>query len=756
MIIDNTKTSDVQLYGDIQEYKASIDPKNLEFIVTLLSSNLYSAPEQSFIREIVSNAWDSHVEAGNTDTPVIIKFTRESPTVDNRYTADYYLGGTISIRDFGTGISPERFEEIYCNIGSSTKRNSNEYIGAFGIGRFSALACSNTVDIVSYYNGIAYHYVMIKDGNAITINKILEMETEEKNGVLVSITVDKLTAYRDAIKHIIFFPNVYIDDFFNRDFNNIKIKRFNNFAYATTRIADKLLLGNVLYPLDYKHFPGEIRDIIDRWEPSGIAFSFDIGEIGVTPNRESIIYSKDTIEVISQRIKDANDELIGILNERYGKDYDDIVQYTNTLRDVVAFSPLEHNDTREGTVLIAIKELVDSISIKFRGRERDNTFINIAKMLCGRIMPTLKGLVIDDKVYSSNIPMRYDNYTNITSLCNIIVPLGTRLTATIKEFLIKFYPDNTIIYDLTRETFRELMLNEPNSGPIILPDGKNLLEYLEVDSIIDSLYDRITSNAIRIDFDTDKKFKEFKSQHIPKAGPVTTLPIIYDCRLDGYCEVVSTKRTFSTLEGLVKHLKTDPNCGVILIGMKDDAQFFCRIAEVKNMLVVRARKDILDYLRSLNLSCVVDIHWILHDDPLLSKIKTVYENVNSITSVSNISSVLPRDLYEIFKEIMGYFQIAYDHRHYRELAIQNGKIDKNLLDNTKLFNEYTKKGELVSRISTDCDLGGIGYYLRETMTASIIMKHKIFRINKEYYNRIKSNKLIKALCGRLSKQDLEL
>lgn len=132
MIIDNTKTSDVQLYGDIQEYKASIDPKNLEFIVTLLSSNLYSAPEQSFIREIVSNAWDSHVEAGNTDTPVIIKFTRESPTVDNRYTPDYYFGGTISIRDFGTGISPERFEEIYCNIGSSTKRNSNEYIGAFG------------------------------------------------------------------------------------------------------------------------------------------------------------------------------------------------------------------------------------------------------------------------------------------------------------------------------------------------------------------------------------------------------------------------------------------------------------------------------------------------------------------------------------------------------------------------------------------------------------------------------------------------
>ena len=755
MIIDNTKTSDVQLYGDIQEYKASIDPKNLEFIVTLLSSNLYSAPEQSFIREIVSNAWDSHVEAGNTDTPVIIKFTRESPTTDNRYTPDYYLGGTISIRDFGTGISPERFEEIYCNIGSSTKRNSNEYIGAFGIGRFSALACSNTVDIVSYYNGIAYHYVMIKDGNDITINKILEMETEEKNGVLVSITVDKLTAYRDAIKHIIFFPNVYIDDFFNKDFNNIKIKRFNNFAYATTRLSDKLLLGNVLYPIDYKHFSGEIKGILDRWEPSGIAFSFDIGEIGVTPNRESIIYSRDTIEVISQRIKDANDELIGILNKRYSRDYDDIVKYTSVLSDVVTFSPLENNNTREGTILISIKELSDLIEVKFKGKKRSNEFISVAKMLCGRVMPTLKGIVIDDKVYSYNTPMMYSNYTSVSSLYNIIIPKGTRLTSAIKEFLIDSYPSHVIIYDFTKEEFRTLMLCNYDNGPILVSDNP-LAEFESVDDIIDSLYDRITSNATRIDFDTNKEFKEFKNNHIPEKVIVDKLPIIYDCRLNDYNEVSSIKRTFSTLDALVKHLKTDPNCGVILIGMKDDAQFFCRIAEVKNMLVVRARKDILEYLRSLNLSCIVDIHWILHDDPLLSKIKTVYENVTTIVSMNDIYNILPRDLHNIFGEVMDYFRMAYEHRHYRDLAVQNGKIDKSLLDNTKLFNEYIEKAKLVTKIRTECDLNGLGYYAGETMLAAIVMKHKIFRINKKYYNRVKNNKLIKALCGRLSKQDLEL
>lgn len=117
MIID-AKSSSVELIGDIQEFKTGIDPKNLEFITTLLSSNLYSNPEQSFIREIVSNAWDSHVEAGTTDTPVIVKFD--------------YAKNSITIRDYGIGLSPDRFKDIFCNIGSSTKRESNDYIGGFG------------------------------------------------------------------------------------------------------------------------------------------------------------------------------------------------------------------------------------------------------------------------------------------------------------------------------------------------------------------------------------------------------------------------------------------------------------------------------------------------------------------------------------------------------------------------------------------------------------------------------------------------
>ena len=118
MILEQNKEK-IQTYGDVQQNKVSIDPRNAEHIISILSSNLYSNPEESFLRETISNAVDSHKEAGTTD-PIILLFKVNGSKYD------------IVVRDYGTGISPERFDEIYRYIGSSTKRDSNAYIGSFG------------------------------------------------------------------------------------------------------------------------------------------------------------------------------------------------------------------------------------------------------------------------------------------------------------------------------------------------------------------------------------------------------------------------------------------------------------------------------------------------------------------------------------------------------------------------------------------------------------------------------------------------
>lgn len=121
-MIISQEQSQATVIGEIQNNRVGIDVNNINFITSLLTSNLYSLPIESFLRETIANAWDSQVEANNTNTPILVRITKIEDTDD----------ATISIRDYGTGLSPQRFNEIYKNIGSSTKRDSNNYIGALG------------------------------------------------------------------------------------------------------------------------------------------------------------------------------------------------------------------------------------------------------------------------------------------------------------------------------------------------------------------------------------------------------------------------------------------------------------------------------------------------------------------------------------------------------------------------------------------------------------------------------------------------
>lgn len=114
------ESHDADYIGNIEENRVGIDRENIDFITTLLTSNLYSNPLESFLRETIANAYDSHIEA-NSNEYILLVITKIGY---NKY--------NLSVRDYGVGLSRERFDHIYKNIGSSTKRESNDYIGAFG------------------------------------------------------------------------------------------------------------------------------------------------------------------------------------------------------------------------------------------------------------------------------------------------------------------------------------------------------------------------------------------------------------------------------------------------------------------------------------------------------------------------------------------------------------------------------------------------------------------------------------------------
>lgn len=338
-MILNQSVSTVQTVGDVSEHQISIDAQNLEHIISILSTNLYSNPEQSFLREITCNAVDSHIEAG-TKEPVIITFAFDSASLD-------YV---VSVRDYGTGISPERFKNIYLNIGSSTKRESNDYIGSFGIGRFSALACADMVHITSYYNGMQYQYLMLKNGTKINIDLLCEIPTEEHNGVEVKIHVNSLTLYRRALKYLWFIPNVYVNDISQpipieqlsvTNFNERKLYHFNHFTYNTVDDTKLFVLhGTVLYPIDQSVLPNAFSDSINVnhiWKK--VIPKFNIGELEVTPNREQLLYSDKTKKAISERYAEVIKELSTIC-EQTTSNYQDIFDYYRAVSKVFVPVPI--------------------------------------------------------------------------------------------------------------------------------------------------------------------------------------------------------------------------------------------------------------------------------------------------------------------------------------------------------------------------------------------------------------------------------
>ena len=335
MILNTNVQSDVKTFGELSQNRVTIDAKNIDFITQILSSNLYSKPLNSFLREIISNAVDSHKEAGTKD-PIILDIGKN--------------GGNLyfRIQDFGTGISKERFDSIYRFIGSSTKRESNEFIGSFGLGKFSVLSIGDAATITSVCDGVKTKYLMYRDGMAINIDELSSDATTDRNGVEIYVEPTIDYGYSDitsALQELVFFKGLYINLNFPQattyygsyssgylqelktyvaKFNARENKEFNSFCVSAIDTVDdfSVVLGTVLYRVDSKH----CKDYSDKWKSSQwdrrVFPRFDIGELSVTPNREELLYDEKTEKALKKKFEAVDNELIDVFADKFKGDLD--------------------------------------------------------------------------------------------------------------------------------------------------------------------------------------------------------------------------------------------------------------------------------------------------------------------------------------------------------------------------------------------------------------------------------------------------
>lgn len=734
MIIDAIPKQDKQLIGDITEFKTSIDPKNLEFITTLLSSNLYSAPERSFIREIVSNAWDAEVEAGTTNTPVIIKIGN----------------GEVSIRDFGTGISPERFREIYCNIGSSTKRESNDFIGGFGLGRFSALSCSDTVFIDSYYEGTQYSYVMIKDGNAITINLIIQQPTTEKNGVMVSIkNIASLSPYYNALKYIQFFPNVYVDThIYDKDANNInnhKIRRFTHYAASDVVLDDLILLGNVLYPIDTHFFGGKYYDFLMLTGYSGFVLSFDIGELEITPNRENLIYSSSTIKAIERKIELAQKELFDNIEKCYEDDYSSFSKLYSDYK-CIFYDPLNdtlHDNRSYNSHTIRIHDTIGHIW-KYCGVVITKEDLVLWGDLLHETLYSVRCLLIDGKIYSTKIPQKYNKFiTAQSNIHRVIINHDIKMAASVKEYFASQYRTLLILSEL----------NVKKMSPSTIAPYQPLYERCTAPNkeLIAQLFLKYLNDNGGVEvFDPScKEYIDFKEQQKAANKGVTRKKnadclkqfSIYDMshgfRKELYMsDVTDLVRTFKyTHKGVVLVPCSSPYIPTL--------QDLCK---AKDLAFFTANRQVVKAVENLRLSNMVSVDYLLHDDPQLAfinayekykpQIKKLYDDYGKMQSF--FYNTLPTDLRTKFIDMWSNLDRYTSIFNYGTYATKCGRSDSYT---ELLLQSYI---DHVEAFTMACDIASNNV----VYIGAVLMKSKSYRISYDLYKSIKKNKFISLICRK--------
>lgn len=324
MKIEEINNHEDKVIGEVESISANIEESSKAFLFEMMSKSLYSNPIGSIVREITSNCFDSHIEAG-IDDPVIISRGNDDE------------GTYISFKDVGVGLSPDRVSKVFMNYFTSTKRESNDLIGGFGIGSKTPLAYTDHFYIITIFDKVRYVYILSSGQSGIPVLDLMDKsETIERNGTDIRIPIknynDETKFLHELKTQLCYFDNVYFQGW-DID-NNYNIYKLNYFLYRNKDKYDKcahIVLGKVSYPINW-------QEIEEPTFPIPIGIKFEIGELVVTPNRENLRYTEEVKALVKQRLILARNECIQIF-ESQNKVFDNYFEWleVNNVRPHIEF-----------------------------------------------------------------------------------------------------------------------------------------------------------------------------------------------------------------------------------------------------------------------------------------------------------------------------------------------------------------------------------------------------------------------------------
>ena len=293
----------------------------------ILSDGLYEHKVAAIIRELSCNAYDAHVEKGNADEPFKVILPNS-------------LHPYFEIEDYGIGLDDEGVRTIYTSYFTSTKQNSNDAIGAFGLGSKTPFSYTNSFTIRARKNGVERVYnAYIGEDGAPCVNLMIEKETEEGSGIKITVPVkqEHFSRFHNEARFILSMfkvrPSVpdstfefLLDEDLARELDEgkmcvRKISGNQSSLYQNTFYA---VMGGVCYGVSIDSILGRldhnlssyIRQIVlgnsyySYGNKNVMFLKFDIGELEPAASRETLSMNENTEQVLANKVESAVRELI--------------------------------------------------------------------------------------------------------------------------------------------------------------------------------------------------------------------------------------------------------------------------------------------------------------------------------------------------------------------------------------------------------------------------------------------------------------
>lgn len=312
----NTTSAPVEVVGNTSNSNFSIAVNGKAFRV--LSDTLYKNKIGSIVREISCNAYDAHVMAGKKDVP----FTVHLPDDFEPW---------FSVQDQGVGLSPDDISNVFTVYFQSTKDQSNDAIGAFGLGAKTPFSYTDQFTVTSVKDGMKRMYsAYITPEGIPNIAEMHAEETIEENGVEIRMAVKREDYAKfksevfNQLKYFKVKPRIENGtvEFKEEEAPIFQVNSCDVFQRGGySRDSSFIILqGNVGYDLDWNvvrtSISEQARTFADRLMPYKTILKFDIGQIGVTASREGVEYDNTTLRNIENRLLEMQKECTEFVAEQ--------------------------------------------------------------------------------------------------------------------------------------------------------------------------------------------------------------------------------------------------------------------------------------------------------------------------------------------------------------------------------------------------------------------------------------------------------